>query len=110
MLTTPTALVTLLFLPGTFISVSQVDASADLSHSLILKIQTIMSTDIIRFPSEVQSGRVFQLDALQTYLETTIPLTILTFAGWWIIYKYINRRQEQSYPLKPEFQGNILPI
>ncbi|TVY37913.1 hypothetical protein LOCC1_G008368 [Lachnellula occidentalis] len=67
-------LVTLFFLPGTFIS-------------------TIMSTDIIHFQAESPtSGKIFQLGALELYLAITIPLMAVTFAAWYLVYRWLNRR------------------
>jgi len=92
-------LVTLFFLPGTFISVSH---TPDLSlsqrpfHQLIPALQTIMSTDIIKFPTTVESGTVFQLGAFQLYMAITVPMMALTFASWWIVYWFVNRRQESK--------------
>ncbi|KAL5316660.1 hypothetical protein ACEPPN_015709 [Leptodophora sp. 'Broadleaf-Isolate-01'] len=70
-------LVTLFFLPGTFIS-------------------TVMSTDIIKFPSKQESGQVFQLGALQLWLIITLPLMAITFIAWWLVYWYVNRKQDQE--------------
>jgi hypothetical protein len=53
-----------------------------------------MSTDIVQFPSLQESGRIFQLDALQLYLAFTIPITVVTFAAWLFVYLYVNRRQQ----------------
>lgn len=68
-------LVTLFFLPGTFIS-------------------TIMSTDIITWQTTQESGKVFQLGALQLYLAITIPMMLLVFAAWGIVFWWVNRRQD----------------
>lgn len=62
-------LVTLFFLPGTFIS-------------------TVMSTDIIRFPS---SNGGFQWGALSVWLKATLPLMFLTFVAWGVVYKGVQR-------------------
>ncbi|KAK0102818.1 hypothetical protein ONS96_005453 [Cadophora gregata f. sp. sojae] len=70
-------LVTLFFLPGTFIS-------------------TVMSTDIIKFPSKQESGKVFQSGALQLWLVITLPLMAITFIAWWLVYWLVNRREEQQ--------------
>ncbi|CAG8948908.1 hypothetical protein HYFRA_00002034 [Hymenoscyphus fraxineus] len=68
-------LVTLFFLPGTFIS-------------------TIMSTDIIKFED---SEKKFELGALQLYLYITVPLMAITFAAWWVVYIFIDRRQGSNF-------------
>jgi hypothetical protein len=53
-----------------------------------------MSTDIVKFPSTQESGKVFQLGALQLYLAITLPVTLATFAAWALVYLYVNRKQE----------------
>jgi ABC-type Fe3+ transport system permease subunit len=95
-------LVTLFFLPGTFISVSYLILLYKLvskdsfpgpkfSHRLTVEGQTIMSTDIIQFQD---SKEIFSLGALQLYLAITLPLMALTFAAWWLVYWYVNRKQD----------------
>ncbi|ERF69885.1 hypothetical protein EPUS_05427 [Endocarpon pusillum Z07020] len=62
-------LVTLFFLPGTFIS-------------------TLMSTDIVRFPTanSAKPERVFCLDALKLFLAITLPLMCGTFMAGGLFY------------------------
>lgn len=55
-----------------------------------------MSTDIIKFPSKQESGQVFQLGALQLWLIITLPLMAITFIAWWLVYWYVNRKQDQE--------------
>ncbi|KAF2473093.1 uncharacterized protein BDR25DRAFT_128515 [Lindgomyces ingoldianus] len=62
--------VTLFFLPGTFVA-------------------TIMSTDIIRF---VDKKSVFQLKGLRIYLAISIPMMMMTFLAWYIVYRVERRR------------------
>ncbi|KIM97239.1 hypothetical protein OIDMADRAFT_130241 [Oidiodendron maius Zn] len=70
-------LVTLFFLPGTFIS-------------------TIMSTDIIQYQvsADGKSQEVFQLGALQLYLAITLPMMLLTFASWYGVYIWVDRKEK----------------
>jgi len=97
-------LVTLFFLPGTFISVSYLTLLYKLVskvsfpgpiflHRLTVDGQTIMSTDIIKFQD---SQKIFSLGALQLYLAITLPMMALTFVAWWIVYWYVNRRQDSQ--------------
>jgi len=52
-----------------------------------------MSTDIIHFQAESKtSGKIFQLGALELYLAITIPLMAVTFAAWYLVYRWLNRR------------------
>jgi hypothetical protein len=73
-------LVTLFFLPGTFISLHQ----------------TLMSTDIIHFQtgSTGKSEKTFQLGALQLFLAISFPLMFLTFAAWYGVYWWVNRKDK----------------
>ncbi|KAF2444642.1 hypothetical protein P171DRAFT_513703 [Karstenula rhodostoma CBS 690.94] len=69
-------LVTLFFLPGTFIG-------------------TFMSTDIIKFGDDNEQH--FQWKGLKLYLEICFPLMLLTFFAWFIVYKYVNRERNRDY-------------
>merc|ERR1711939_1121438 len=63
-------LVTLFFLPGTFIS-------------------TLMSTDIVRFD---HSKEMFSMAALKLFLAISLPMMFLTFVAWYAVYWYVNNR------------------
>lgn len=67
-------LVTLFFLPGTFIS-------------------TLMSTDIIKF----QPQRSFSMEALRLYLAICVPAMFITFLLSWIYYRIVCRKDRQSW-------------
>ena len=73
-------LVTLLFLPGTFISVGGPVSRRTAPENQANSVQTLMSTDIIRFQVDDQhhSTRVYQWRALQTYLAISLPLVLVT--------------------------------
>ena len=47
-----------------------------------------MSTDIIRFPSNI-SG--FQWPVLSVWLEATLPLMFLTFVAWGVVYRGVEK-------------------
>jgi hypothetical protein len=90
-------LVTLFFLPGTFISVGFLILIAKKStfwhtfcYQLLIECQTIMSTDIVRFesPGGGPGPEVFEADALKLYAYISIPLMVLTFVAWYLIYKW----------------------
>lgn len=73
-------LVTLFFLPGTFIS-------------------TLMSTPIIQFASSddagmVPSREVFSLQALRLFFKITVPLMLATFLAWYVMYWWTRRRSK----------------
>ncbi|CAO2648501.1 Nn.00g077680.m01.CDS01 [Neocucurbitaria sp. VM-36] len=69
--------VTLFFLPATFIA-------------------TFMSTDILKYQDGKQN---FQLKGLHMYLSIALPLTLLTFLAWYLIY-FLAKRGE-----RPNVQG-----
>lgn len=98
-------LVTLFFLPGTFISVRyllsmyrlvSIRPFQLLNLETDSQFQTVMSTDIVKFPSIQESGKVFQLEALQLFLAITLPLMAVTFIAWWVVYWCVNRRQDRK--------------
>ncbi|OAL05628.1 hypothetical protein IQ06DRAFT_342894 [Phaeosphaeriaceae sp. SRC1lsM3a] len=64
-------LVTLFFLPGTFVA-------------------TFLSTDVLRWTDGV---RQFELGALQTYLGLSVPMTAVTFAMWSILYRLVQSKK-----------------
>ena len=53
-----------------------------------------MSTDIIRFQPQQGPGEVFQPGALKLYLAITIPMMLVVFAAWAIVYRCVDRRQD----------------
>lgn len=82
------AVLTILFLPGTFISVSQQalwTASAN-------KSQTLMSTDIVKHDPDTRNliiGR-FSPGALWLYIALTLPLTTVTMLAYVAVYKRVS--------------------
>lgn len=83
-------LVTLFFLPGTFIGVRVYGVFAIL-HLLNIS-QTFMSTDIIRF--NANNTQDFQVQGLKLYLGICLPLMLITFSGWYGVYWWVNKRQK----------------
>ena len=53
-----------------------------------------MSTDIVHFDSAGTGGpkKVVSLAALQLYMAITVPLMLMTFACWYGVYWWVNRR------------------
>jgi hypothetical protein len=47
-----------------------------------------MSTDILNFNNNTQE---FQLSGLKVYLAIALPMTALTFLGWFIIFRLTKR-------------------
>lgn len=67
--------VTLFFLPATFIA-------------------TFMSTDILKFE---HGEKDFQAKGLGLYLAIALPLTVLTFVAWYVIYRLAKRGDLQRH-------------
>jgi hypothetical protein len=55
-----------------------------------------MSTDIIQFQitETGKSQEVFQLGALQIYLAITVPMMLATFASWYGVYIWVDRKEK----------------
>lgn len=88
-------LVTLFYLPGTFISVSEV---FPLLRQTYGGVQTIMSTDIVRFQPtrKGKTQKTFQQGALQLYLAITVPLMLFTFAAWYAVKWRASQRKSRE--------------
>ncbi|KIX03657.1 uncharacterized protein Z518_07210 [Rhinocladiella mackenziei CBS 650.93] len=95
-------LVTLFFLPGTFISVSIAEQLrlADGSHS---SVQTLMSTDIVRFE---KSQEIFSSAALKLFLTICIPMMLFTFVAWYAVYWWVNNR-ERVAKIRMQFSSKV---
>jgi protein-S-isoprenylcysteine O-methyltransferase Ste14 len=52
-----------------------------------------MSTDILKFENGESE---FQLKGLGTYLAIALPLTVLTFFAWYMIYLFARKREEST--------------
>lgn len=89
-------LVTLFFLPGTFVSVSNEKwlefAVTDDS------LQTLLSTDIIhwRTPDPGALEKVVSLDAIKFFVGMTIPCMVLTFAAAYGFYRWSKYRERKE--------------
>ena len=58
-----------------------------------------MSTDIIRFPTldSGQPKKTFSLAALQLFMTISLPLMFLSFFAWWIVYRWVNRKDKLRF-------------
>ena len=57
-----------------------------------------MSTDIVHFPN-TDAGpfeSLFSRGALELYLLISLPLVVVTLAGWYIFYHWEIRQRDQS--------------
>jgi len=98
-------LVTLFFLPGTFISVCLFSLTYFVrfhflspSPSVLANTeqQTIMSTDIVQYskiPNSNDYEEEYSSAALKRYVMITLPLMALTFLAWWILYFWVETKQ-----------------
>jgi len=91
--------VTLLFLPATYVSVGFLGSTMHPPRSLL---QTLMSTDIVHYQAPDNGGkpvRTFAPEALKLYFWITIPLTLFTilfaFVFRWRANLSVRKRDEQ---------------
>jgi hypothetical protein len=82
--------VTLLFLPATFVSVSSPSQSS--AETIADHLQTFFSTDVVKYQGEDHGGS-WSDEAMNRWLQVTIPLTALTLLIAGIGYRYERRRQ-----------------
>lgn len=56
-----------------------------------------MSTDIIRYQTnkEGSSVKVVQSGALRLFLAITLPMMVITFAAWYIVYWWVHNREKR---------------
>jgi hypothetical protein len=97
-------LVTFLFLPASFISVSnivllhRIISNNLCPYSILLMkcLQTVISVDIVKWEIGQEPRQGLQSGAFKLYLAITIPFMVLTFAAWGIMYWWMNRRQNNK--------------
>lgn len=89
-------LVTLFFLPGTFVSVCDQEkleiAGTDRS------LQTLMSTDIVHWQTPEIGGveKVVSSGAIEVFLVVTIPCMLFTFAAAYGFYRWSKRHEQKE--------------
>jgi hypothetical protein len=106
--------VTLLYLPATFVSVSVQQFRPLISRSLISQ-ETFFSTDVVKYQNQNGSGNSssgnqlsngsFSNVALQRWLEVTLPLTLITIVGAVYFFKRAGDKVEGE-----EFQREDLEL
>ena len=91
-------LVTLAFLPGTFISVGLLVSASELCKTCLMREQTLMSTDIIKFQNAGPdtSEQVVQLKAVKFYLMVSLPLVFGVFIAWYAVYLWETRKEKMN--------------
>lgn len=85
-------IVTLVFLPATFVSVRKSHQS---SHTRLNALQTFFSTDVIKFQTD-NGNASFSEQALFRWLEVTLPLSVITLGvgmGW---YRYQTKKSSAT--------------
>lgn len=80
---------TLIYLPATFVSVSLPIGS--LTFRLTSQ-QTFFSTDIVKY----QGGSSFSGIAMQRWLEVTLPLTLMTLGIAWLFYRHEEKSRKRK--------------
>lgn len=84
-------LVTLFFLPGTFVSVST--NLNTVANPKLTKVKTLMSTPIVHYPDD---HRIINQDALKLFLAISLPLLLLTVVVWFGLYWHKKRTEERT--------------
>lgn len=101
-------LVTLFFLPGTFISVCFTspgfEVSADEDN------QTLMSTDIVKWQAESSNDlkKTVSTGALRFFIAVTIPLMLATFLAWYLVYRWVKKRDKLLNP-PSDIEAQVAP-
>ena len=56
-----------------------------------------MSTDIVQWQRNPMGTivKTVSSEAIMVFLAATIPLILLTFAAWYVVYRYLERKQEK---------------
>ena len=85
-------LVTLFFLPGTFISVCRTTSPQNLANGP----QTLMSTSIFRPTYTGQFGTTVESGALKLYIVISLPLVVVTLLAWYGVYWWETRKEKPS--------------
>jgi magnesium-transporting ATPase (P-type) len=86
-------LVTLFFLPGTFVSVSVV---LYLVVALgLTPAETLMSTPIVHYPDD---QRIVNRDALILFLAISLPLLAITIITWYALYHWHRHKARRAGP------------
>jgi hypothetical protein len=93
-------IVTLLYLPATFVSVGGLSlmSTAKRSKLTLLGTQTFFSTDIIKYqnPNGGSPGPgIFSSTAMTRWLQITLPLTAVTIFIAWLTYKSAERARQR---------------
>ena len=91
-------LVTLAFLPGTFISVGLLVSASEMCKTCLTREQTLMSTDIIKFQNAGPdtSQQIVQLKAVKFYLAVSLPLVFGVFIAWYAVYLWETRKEKRN--------------
>lgn len=97
--------VTLFFLPGTFVAVSHLHHVHPAMTALIP--QTLMSTDIMKFQNDNDVISRFSWQALLMYFGITIPIMAFTV---WAAFRYRRREQDKLKQKRAEAEKADLEL
>jgi hypothetical protein len=80
-------IVTLIYLPATFTSVSQNSLFHASCTIILTKRQTLFSTDIVKYQGQDANGS-FSREAMFRWLQVTLPLSAMTLGVGYAWYRY----------------------
>lgn len=102
-------IVTLIYLPATFVSVSCFLRDNMISANSSIATQTFFSTDIVKYQGEPGLGS-FSSMAMIRWLQVTVPLTVVTLSTAWLTYRSAKdvrqeneRKRRQIYDYSPKW-------
>jgi hypothetical protein len=106
-------IVTLVYLPATFVSVSSVYLPTvhRITQAYSLSImQTFFSTDVVKFQKQgvkVDQDSSFSPTAMKRWLQVTLPLTVVTLFLAWMTYRIAETRKQIRNPPQLQSQPTI---
>lgn len=87
---------TLLFLPGAFIGVSE--SRLHIKATTDKHLKTFMGIDILKF--ETNNAQDFEPHGLMVYVSIFLPMTVIIFLIWCFVYRFAHRGQKRNYEWK----------
>ena len=102
-------IVTLVYLPATFVSVSSVYLPTvhRITRAHSLSMQTFFSTDVVKFQKQgvgVGENGSFSPTAMKRWLQVTLPLTVVTLFLAWVTYRIAETRKQIRNPPQSQSQ------
>ena len=97
-------IMTLVYLPSTFVSVSSWHSTSKMELNLNEAQKTFFSTDVVKY----QTGGYFSTTALVRWIELSIPLTMLTVAVAGTVFALFYRRLKKKRDVLPSYNVHHL--